>query len=136
MKILIEEATPLQLDYLVAVCETLQIIHDPMGFGDTSEGGYWVWPDKGEYQKIGRNYSPTKFYEQSGPLLQKHHISLNYGTYGIRADLWFAEKHRNYSAGRDVMSQQYGKDFLIAGMRSYIGSVLQSRFAEVPDNLK
>ena len=136
MNISIDSATPLQLDYLVAVLQKQQIVHDPMGFGDTSEGGYWIWPEQGQYQKIGRDYSPTKFYEQSGPIIQEHRITLNYGTYGIRSDLWFAEKWRNYSAGRDVMSQHYGESFLIAAMRSYIGSVLQYRFANVPDNLK
>ena len=135
MKILIEEATPLQLDYLVAVCEKLQIIHDPMGFGDTSEGGYWVWPDKGEYQKIGREYSPTTKHQQAGPIIDRELISIMYGTYGINADLWYAERYIHYSTGRLRVSQQYGKTRLIAAMRSYVGSLMGKEIT-IPNNLK
>lgn len=47
------------LDYVMATLEELPIRHDPMAFGNTANGGYWVWPDaKGQgipHMKIGPN---------------------------------------------------------------------------------
>lgn len=72
------------LDWLMATIEELPIRHDPMAFGRTANGGYWVWDDKpnGLMLKIGPrpqghkggHYSPSTDWSQLGPLIMKHPI--------------------------------------------------------------
>lgn len=77
------------LDWAVATIEGLPIRLDPMGFGATENGGYWVWDGEtyGEKRKIGREqsktnrnecgyYSPSTSWEQLGPLILKYPIVL------------------------------------------------------------
>jgi len=82
MKIRTSELTELQLDYLIANIEGRTIRLDPMGFGKQSPGGYWIWEealsgmggvlvDKSTYMKIGNKYSPTKRWEQAGPIIDQ-----------------------------------------------------------------
>lgn len=61
------------LDWTVATIEALPIRHDPMAFGNTANGGYWIWaeeyPPKLGYLKIGLDYSPSTIWSQGGPLI-------------------------------------------------------------------
>ncbi|MCF5381975.1 DUF2591 domain-containing protein [Pseudomonas syringae] len=77
------------LNWVMATIEGLPIRHDPMGFGLTANGGYWVWDDapNGRKQKLAvppsedsRNsfnyYSPSTDWSQLGPLILKYPIVL------------------------------------------------------------
>ncbi|MFU5274950.1 DUF2591 family protein [Ectopseudomonas hydrolytica] len=72
------------LDYVIATIEELPIQHDPMGFCDTANGGYWVWDKRpgGKMLQIGPKpaghnggyYSPSTRWDQLGPLVMKYPI--------------------------------------------------------------
>lgn len=75
------------LNWVMATIEGLPIRHDPMAFGRTANGGFWVWDDAltGRKMKIAvptsqdsRNssqyYSPSTDWSQLGPLLFKYPI--------------------------------------------------------------
>lgn len=68
------------LDYLIATIEELPIRHDPMAFGNTANGGYWVWDKSlgGKMLQIGAlhstGYSPSTNWNLLGPLIMKFPI--------------------------------------------------------------
>lgn len=73
------------LDWVMATIEELPIRHDPMAFGRTANGGYWVWDDKpqGMMCKIGPGaagpratltYSPSTNWSQFGPIILKYPV--------------------------------------------------------------
>lgn len=67
------------LDWAIATIEGLPIQLDPMAFGNTANGGYWIW-DKapgGLMAKIGEKYSPSTNWSQLGLLIDKRHIVLS-----------------------------------------------------------
>jgi len=106
------------LDWAVAHCEGLPIRKDPMGFGGgVEEGGYWIWddgvPSKARYELIGRNYSPSTKWEQVGPLIDRHGISI-WKTGGS----WHA---RDFEAPNLVLE---GSTPLVAAMRFFVASRL------------
>ena len=89
VEVKVEDLIGPALDWAVATIEGLPIRHDPMGFGSTANGGYWVWDAKpsGAMLKIGpaeaptsRNiaghYSPSTNWNQLGPLILKYPIVL------------------------------------------------------------
>ena len=82
-----------------------------------------------DYVENRDNYSTVKGYD----IMERYKIQTSFG-HGLSADLWFAERYRNYSLGRDTASQQYGPNALLAGMRSLVGSELGEE-VEVPDEL-
>lgn len=130
----ISEATDIQLDWLVAMWEGRTLVRDPMGFGiHTSEGGYWIWGEgtdafggtvaKSCYLKIGRDYSPSTNWSQSGPIIEQEKISINCPN----DKGWFA---------RDYLWKVHTSGFtpLIAAMRCLVVSKM-SDIVEVPDEL-
>ncbi|HIH7257029.1 TPA: phage protein NinX family protein [Pseudomonas aeruginosa] len=73
-----EELIGAALDWAIATIEGLPIQYDPMAFGNTANGGYWIW-DKapgGMMAKIGDKYSPSSNWSQLGPLIEKRAIVL------------------------------------------------------------
>ncbi|MCT7340256.1 DUF2591 domain-containing protein (plasmid) [Pseudomonas aeruginosa] len=73
-----EELIGAALDWAIATIEGLPIKYDPMAFGNTANGGYWIW-DKapgGMMAKIGDKYSPSSNWSQLGPLIEKRAIVL------------------------------------------------------------
>lgn len=73
------------LDWALATIEGLPIRYDPMDFGRTANGGYWVWDTapRGKKLQIGprpadgrsvTSYSPSTNWEQLGPLILKYPI--------------------------------------------------------------
>lgn len=66
------------LDWAVATAEAMPVKHDPMGFGRTENGGFWVWGDSisGPMLKIGSastlGYSPSTSWAQGGPLIESY----------------------------------------------------------------
>ena len=59
------------LDYTIATMENLPIKYDPMGFGKTANGGYWIWPERSGVpdtrlaQQIGKGYGLAGCYSPS-----------------------------------------------------------------------
>lgn len=89
VEVKVEDLIGPALDWAVATIESLPITLDPMGFGSTANGGYWIWDKKpnGAMLKIGPhsaptsrdaagNYSPSTNWNQLGPLLLKYPIVL------------------------------------------------------------
>lgn len=74
------------LDWVMATLEELPIRHDPMAFGNTANGGYWVWENRpgGQMLQIGpkpagfsdKHYSPSTRWDQLGPLILQFPIML------------------------------------------------------------
>ena len=78
-------------------------------------------------------YSPFSGWKMCGPIIEREKIQTSFG-HGLNAKLWFAERYRNYAAGRDTASQQYGPIPLIAAMRAYVASKLGDE-VDVPSEL-
>lgn len=76
----VSELDGVALDWAVAKCEKLPIKLDPMGFGSGENGGFWIWDDapKGVMTQIGVGYSPSKKWEQGGPLIEREKITLSW----------------------------------------------------------
>lgn len=155
------ELTGVALDYAVAMCEDLPIKLDPMGFGKQSPGGYWVWPKefppKGGYLQIGKHYSPSKNWQQAGPIIERENISIircddDYATdskgycTNERIQVWAASIGQNnlqYNSFYQDSDGQYeiveddciyGPTPLIAAMRCYVASKLGEEM-EIPEEL-
>lgn len=66
------------LDLQVARIEGFPLRLDPMGFKTGTEAGWWIWPEwnKGDYMKVGREYSPASKWSQAAPLIEKYKVSL------------------------------------------------------------
>lgn len=115
------------LDWAVAKCEGLPIRHDPMGFGEQSPGGYWIWeegfPTTMPYMQIGRTYSPSRSWSQGGPLMEKGKLVISPDT------------GKGWSA-RSFMDavEHYGETPLIAAMRCYVADNLGAE-VDIPEGL-
>lgn len=115
------------LDWAVATIDGRTIRRDPMGFGNKSEGGYWIWEEvpggninKAVYQKIGRNYSPSTKWEQGGPLIDKIE--------GLEVRRWMESapesKYQAEIHSREGDWVAFGPTILIAAMRCMVASKL------------
>ena len=85
------------LDWAVATVEGLPIQHNPMGFSDCQQAGYWVWDDhakKRPYQLIGHQYHPSSNWEQAGELIFKFGIAIRPGESGSWAAKLGAIEHQ------------------------------------------
>ena len=164
MKIKVNEATELQLDWMVATAENLQT-----SFGD------WHQPDEGCQLRVGKTfpstgarlfwiggdlYSPTEIWNQAGPIIERESISVirledDYGidkrgfcnnkripVFGAVIGDWFATTEDRDSYGDSHGEIYYvpvgqvvsGPTPLIAAMRCYVVSKLGDE-VEVPDSL-
>ncbi len=77
------------LDWLIATIEQLPIRHDPMAFGNTLNGGFWVWdespggaklmikPPKEDSRSKADYYSPSTSWSQLGPLRDKWRVHIS-----------------------------------------------------------
>lgn len=94
------------LDWALATIEGLPIKLDPMAFGNTANGGYWVWDDKlyGAKLKIGPSasksdrdvdgrYSPSTNWNQLGPLILKYPIVLGNHESGVEDGTFWGSAH-------------------------------------------
>lgn len=119
------ELTGAALDWAVAKCEGYKIKYDPMGFGDTANGGCWVWSDPNTYWKIGRTYSPSTIWSQGGPIIERE--ALTVCTQMTRFDWQALDFHGDTTC--------FGPTPLIAAMRCYVASKLGEEI-EVSEELK
>ena len=119
------------LDWAVAICENLPVVHDPMGFGTGSESGSWIWDDSldtdTKSQLIGRGYSPSCNWAQAGPIMERHDIyaSRYYGCDDNNAN--------KFQAGLGL-ARSYGETPLIAVMRSLVRTIFGNEI-DVPETL-
>lgn len=117
MKIKISEATPLQLDYLVATCE------GKAGDCEVHSGNIWY----GRVTSGFVQYRPSTNWAQGGPIIERRAIEVT--RYIIPATL--AEEWRAHCKGIKAF---YGPTPLVAAMRCRVASKLGD-VVEVPDEL-
>ena len=112
------------LDWAVAKCEGRTIRNDPMGFGATENGGYWVW-EEGAFWKIGRNYSPSTNWAHGGPIIEWEKFKLDPRKGQWEATIWNEAEMQNPA---------YGPTILIATMRCFCCSKLGD-VVDIPEEL-
>ena len=151
MKIKVCEATPLQLDWLVAKCEGLaprfftekganmaHVVHQNLKYGDyvvvlrpnkiltlvAKYDGYndWVcWKD---------TYTPSTDWSQGGPIIEREGINIDCLRCDGNVVSWIATK--------PMIEKEFyewlGSSLLITAMRCYVASKLGDE-VEVPDEL-
>ena len=130
------ELTGAALDWAVAKCKNLNIVFDPMGFGDGPNGGFWVWDEtdrqKAIRQKIGRTYSPSTDWAQGGLILTNARISRTIDHSGQ----WIAYWTDGYTEGDEgKLHMQCDRSELVAGLRCYVAMKLGDE-VEIPEELK
>ena len=120
MKIKTAEATPLQLNWLVATCEGLEF----------DDEGKPIWfPDSDEYFAVPREvYSPSTNWAQGGPIIEREWICAD----RLMDGRWWACKRTN--AGDSMLFQNAGPTPLIAAMRCYVTSKMGDE-VEIPEEL-
>ncbi len=137
MKIKVSELEGAALDWAVARASGENIRHDPMGFKNGSEAGYWVWGDSvgepklkvGSASKLG--YSPSSNWSQAGPLIAEKITVLIDCETGCYADTW---------ANAGIYGQPFneydgqGPTLLVAAMRAIVASDIGGE-VDVPDEL-
>lgn len=131
------------LDWAVATIEGLPIRHDPMGFGNTENGGYWVWESElgRPYLKIGPRprpdcneddyYSPSTRWILAGLLIERYRITLVAYEMDWQARIWSDELSDFIEVGRQGA---YCLTPLIAAMRCLVMFKLGSEI-DVPEEL-
>lgn len=118
------------LDWVMATIEELPIRHDPMAFGRTANGGYWVWYDElnGMKCKIGPGstgpratltYSPSTNWSQLGPLILKYPIVLGNHESGLGDGNFWGSAH----CGRSDTTYQTSHGVMVAACRAIIAFV-------------
>lgn len=126
----VSEATPVQLDWLVAKCKGTEI-------DCFVAGNLWVWetdPLTGERERAVL-FRPTRNWAQGGPIKEKHEICSGYKhqldtDYVPQIDPATRCWARTTAGGHLT----YGPTELIATMRCYLTSKLGDE-AEVPEEL-
>lgn len=119
MHIKVSEATPLQLDWLVAKCE---------GGGEPEYFNGVVWITTGSFfARVRRiEYTPSTNWNQGGPIIEREIQSINQS---IDNGRWYA-----WAKGV-VVGKGAGPTPLIAAMRCYVASKLGDE-VEIPEELK
>ena len=116
MKIKISEATPIQLDWLVAKAQ------------DSIASHYCT--RHGEQENVSR-WHPTTSWSQGGPIIEREGIEIRKGN-----PLYFPQGNErgDYYEPLWLAGKQHGPTALIAAMRCYIASKLGDT-VEVPEEL-
>ena len=124
-RIKVSEATPIQLDWLVAKCA-------PSKFGPPTyrlwqhDKGAWIYLNASMEQQ-GIHFRPSIEWAQGGPIVEKELINLiTTAGYPWRATMYM---------GGGVWIDQHGPTPLIAAMRCYVCSVM-GEIAEIPEELE
>lgn len=114
MKVQVREATPSQLNWLVAKCKGV-IKGDALDIGFILEGGY----------------TPSTDWAQAGPIIEREKISIEYmpGAGDAGLDVWIATRIEGSS-----VSEEQGPTPLVAAMRCYVASKLGDE-VDVPEEL-
>ena len=111
----VSEATPLQLNWLVAKCLGTSILR--CGAGPSTYLAYT--PKRSAYKR----WEPTRNWKQGGPIIELEGITLRCGLHGWDAEL------------EEFDAISHGPTALIAAMRCYVSSKLGDE-VEIPEELK
>lgn len=111
MKIKISEATPNQINHLVAVCEGISLNE-----GNTLKNECDV-------------YSPSTDWEQGGPIIEREQITLEPVSHDEHGDGWLATRIEG-----PAVCMEFGPTILIAAMRCFVASKLGDE-VDVPNEL-
>ena len=129
-RIKVSEATPIQLDYLVAIAKGDSVVEKH--FGDFQ--GFYVVIDSDLFSKVGRSYSPSSRWNQGGPIIEREHLDVCW----IPANEYFPAcwvvRTPRPESHRDFWVTGYGPTPLIAAMRCFVISRLGDT-VEVPEEL-
>lgn len=132
MKHKVSELTGTALDWAVAKAEGLNLVLDPMGFGQIAprcrQAGWWVWED-GRKQIIGvkkttrsqeEGFSPSTDWAQGGPIIEQYQITVTPRSRNDwEARIWSDEIDDFITVGK---RGNYCRTLLIAAMRCYVAS--------------
>lgn len=129
----VSEATPIQLDWLVAKLEGLSL-HKDAGLAGVFKRGWWVsglFVDPNKWVKLGK-YNPTSNWAQGGPIIEREHLSIE--AYSAPNDegiacFWYASEDKFDAETWDAPTP------LIAAMRCYVASKLGDE-VEIPEELE
>ena len=120
----VSEATPIQLDWLVAKCESSDGRLVKLGGG--WNGAFYVERENGPDLGGFHRFDPANDWAQGGPLIEKELINLiTTAGYPWRATVYM---------GGGVWIDQEGPTPLIAAMRCYVASKMGD-VVEVPEEL-
>ena len=118
-KIKVSEATPLQLDYLVAKAEGFW-------FGDAGHCQYALYqPHKYGPSMPREHWKPSTIWSQGGPIIERERISIE-----IKHDGWWLAQI--YNINDDPRWLVVADTPLIAAMRCYVASKLGEE-VEIPE---
>lgn len=122
MMIKTSEATPSQINYLVAKCEGMNV---------NLEQVYGLWSVMTDNYKF---YEPATDWAQGGPIIEREGISLT--SYLAEEDpYWIGSvecRYKDFNA--TAYYEEYGPTPLIAAMRCYVASKLGDTI-DIPDEL-
>jgi hypothetical protein len=122
MMIKVSEATPSQINYLVAKIEGMNV---------KLEQVYGLWSVMTDNYKF---YEPATDWAQGGPIIEREGISLT--SYLAEEDpYWIGSvecQYKNFNA--TAYYEEYGPTPLIAAMRCYVASKLGDTI-DIPDEL-
>lgn len=111
------DATPIQINWLVAKCEGL------LKYATQARNFYALCLERGGVAFThGRTYSPSTDWSQAGPLIEREKIETYYQP---ALDGWVARHEENL---------RYGPTPLIAAMRCFVASKLGDTI-EIPNEL-
>jgi len=128
MKIKVSEATPLQLDWLVAKAAQMPVV--------VMCNPTWAVPVYVATNETGLyTFAPATNWEQGGPIIEREGIELH-GSILDAGNCWaqFYRPHTTFDGGARHYHRQEGSTPLIAAMRCFICSRF-GEIVEVPDEL-
>lgn len=142
MKIKTSELIRPALDWVVAKCEDLPLMLDPMGFRkerlEAPQSGWWVWYGTQESMLIGykptrpsdiQGYSPSTDWAQGGPIIERERIEFSI----LTKKAGFIMAIGVSSDGNSIVSAE-DPTYLTAAMRCYVASKIGDEI-EIPDEL-
>ena len=126
MKIKVSEATPIQVNWLVAKCESLCLGTDPFGLAPIIAAPIFV-----------QNYKPSTDWSVGGPIIEREGIDIQqvfcYMEGSFSEPCWW-QAIRHTKGGPINPPKQIADTPLIAAMRCYCCAKL-GEFVEIPEGL-
>lgn len=133
MKIKVSEATPIQLNFLVAKCEGYRVEHNYQYTEGRQFNGWWQCGPYHWQSLCG--YSTN--WSQGGPIIEREGIAIDCLRTCGQIDGWIAATEQLMEDTEDEYSvpiEFHGPTPLIAAMRAYVASKLGDE-VEIPEEL-
>ena len=131
MKIKVSEATPRQLDWMVAKCE------GATEFWFDTIATYWVTlhgRDRALSKGWAQSFTPSTNWAQGGPIIEREKIGIQRCVRACEYHGWLALKDEPFH-DRSGEDEVWGETPLIAAMRCYVTSKMGNE-VEVPEELQ